>query len=60
MDRDDELIAAHERLRLSTAAYGEMIDAEDGLRTELEFDELLRRQVRAQTAWEHYLRLQDS
>ena len=60
MDRNDELTAAHERLRLSTAAYAEMVGADDALRSEREFDEILRRQERAQAAWEHYRRLAEA
>lgn len=60
MDRNDELGAAHERLRLATAAYAEMIAGDQVLQTEDEYDEVVRRQVRAQVAWERYLRLQDA
>ena len=59
MGRDDELRLAHEELRLATAAYGEMVSVSDRLQTELEYDEVLRRQVRAEAAWGRYLRLQD-
>jgi hypothetical protein len=60
MGRDDELDSAHERLRLATAAYAEMISDEDRLQSDAEADEVLRRQLRAQVAWENYLRLQDA
>lgn len=61
MGREDELVDAHERLTLATAAYGEMISIDQpSLQTELEYDEVLRRQVRAQAAWERFLRIQDS
>jgi hypothetical protein len=43
-----------------TAAYAEMISVDDPLQTEVEYDEVLRRQVRAQAAWERYVRLQDT
>lgn len=59
MDRNDELTAAYGRLRLSTAAYAEMIADNDALQTEHEYDEVIRRQIRAQEAWEKYLRLED-
>ena len=58
MDTNDELTTAHEQLRLATAAYAEMISAEAPLQTEAEYNELLRRQVRAQAAWERFRGLQ--
>ena len=60
MDRSDELGAAHERLQLATAAYAEMIAGDQILQTDDEYDEVVRRRVRAHVAWEQYLRLQDA
>jgi hypothetical protein len=58
---DDDLQAAHDELRLATAAYAETIaGVDDPLQTEAEFDEVLRRQTRAQQAWERYVELRDS
>ena len=60
MERSEELGMAHERLRLATAAYAEMISGVEELQTESEYDEVVRRQTRAQEAWERYLRLQQA
>lgn len=60
MRDEDELRRAHEELQLATAAYAEMIaGVDDPLQSEAEFDEVLRRQVRAQQAWERYVALRD-
>jgi hypothetical protein len=60
MATDGELQAAHDELRLATAAYAEMIAGiGDPLETDAEFDEVLRRQVRAQQAWERYVEVRD-